>query len=132
VSVTVMSPALASAEWDERARLVVGAVVVRRDPSDEVGLGLGRDHLDDVGQVLALGGELDVLAGNDLANRDPPGHPGALGFELGVAAERPSCQEVWNQTELVVVSCPAPDIGCARLARMNPRIRPSAAPRSPR
>ena len=63
-------------------------MVVRRDPTDEIGLGLVRDHLDDVGEVFALGGELDDVAGDNLADGDSPGHPGALGFELGVAAKR--------------------------------------------
>jgi len=56
---------------DERARLVVGAAVVRSDPADEIGLGLVGDHLDHVGEVLALGGELSDLGGDDLADGDP-------------------------------------------------------------
>jgi len=43
---------------------------VARDPLHEVGLGLVRDHLDDIGEVLALGGELDDLTVHDLAAAD--------------------------------------------------------------
>ena len=70
------------------ARFVVGAMVVRCDPADEIRLDLVSDHLDHIGEVLALGGELDDVAGDDVADGNSPGHLGALGFELGVAAKR--------------------------------------------
>ena len=44
---------------EEGAALVVGAGVVRAEQGEEVALGLVGDHLDEVGEVLALGGELD-------------------------------------------------------------------------
>jgi hypothetical protein len=45
---------------------------VRSDPAHEVGLGLVRDHLDDVGELLALDRELDHIAVADLADRHAP------------------------------------------------------------
>jgi hypothetical protein len=56
----------------ESARLVVGAVVARREPADEIDPGLVRDHLDHVREVLALGDELDNAAdAANAADRDP-------------------------------------------------------------
>lgn len=63
-----MSPGLASADCTRVARLVVGAMVVWRDPADEFGLGVICDHLEHVGEVLALDGEPDDVASDDLAH----------------------------------------------------------------
>jgi len=71
VAVTAMSPTLASADCTT-VRLVAGAVAVRRELADEIEPGLVRDHLDHVREVLALGDELDDLAGDDVSDRDPP------------------------------------------------------------
>ena len=72
VAVMAMSSALASADCTT-VRLVAGAVAVRRELADEIDPGLVRDPLDHVREVLALGDELDDIAGDDIADRDPPG-----------------------------------------------------------
>lgn len=56
-SVSAMSPALASTEWIS-VSFVIGAIVVPRDPADELGLGRPLDHA----RELALGSELDDVA----------------------------------------------------------------------
>jgi hypothetical protein len=50
---------------EERPALVVGALVMRRDSAKQIALGLVGDHLEHVGQVLPLGGELDHLRSPD-------------------------------------------------------------------
>jgi hypothetical protein len=67
-----MSPALARADCTT-VRLVAGAVAVRRELADEIDPGLVRDPLDHVREVLALGDELDDIARDDIADREPPG-----------------------------------------------------------
>ena len=43
----------------QRAPLLLGTGIVRPQQRQQIALGLVGHHLDDVGQVLALGGELD-------------------------------------------------------------------------
>lgn len=44
---------------EERAALLLGPRVMRPQEIEQIALGLVGEHLDDVGQMLALGGELD-------------------------------------------------------------------------
>ena len=63
-------------------------MVVRRDPLHEIGLGLVRDHLDDIGEVLALGRELDDVTVDDVADRDAPRDLRTPSFERSVSTKR--------------------------------------------
>jgi hypothetical protein len=64
-----MSAAEASAGLHEGAALVVGPAVAWRDCADEIALGLVGDHLEHVGQVLAVDVE---EAERGAERRDPP------------------------------------------------------------
>ena len=50
----------ARADWISVQPLVSGAFVVRCDHPDQIALGLIGDHLEQVGEVLPVGGELDA------------------------------------------------------------------------
>lgn len=67
---------------NERATLVICAPVVGRDGADEIALDLISHHLEQVGQVLALGGEFDHFALGAVARRDATRGGGATTFEL--------------------------------------------------
>jgi len=67
---------------DERAPFVLGTGVVRCQRAHEFGLGLVGDHLEEVGQMLALGGELHDRARDDLCHWDAARHLGAPGLEV--------------------------------------------------
>jgi hypothetical protein len=58
---------------------------VRSQQRKQIALGLIGNHLDDVGQVLTLGGELDHGGLGEVADFDPLGKIAAR----GVAAQRP-------------------------------------------
>lgn len=72
---------------DERAPLVVDALVVGRDRAHGIALCLVGDHLEQVAQVLAFDGELedlaldDVLDGHAARDRGPPGLEGRVALE---------------------------------------------------
>src|SRR5207244_6381560 len=65
----------------ESPSFVVGTVIVRGNSADEIALDLVRDHLEDVGQVLALSGELDDRAASTFADGDATGDPVSTTFE---------------------------------------------------
>ena len=61
---------------------------MQRDPPHEVGLGLVRDHLDDIGEVLALGRELDDVTVGDITDRDAQRDLRTASFERSVSTKR--------------------------------------------
>src|SRR3990172_5500127 len=63
--------------------LVVAASVVRAQERQEVALGLVREHLDEVRQMLAFGGELDDGTVADVTDLDSLGECAAAPPELG-------------------------------------------------
>jgi len=73
---------------DERPSFVGCARIVRRHEPDEIALSLEGDHLEQVGQMLALRGELDHRAIDDLSHRHASRHPRALRLESGEAFQR--------------------------------------------
>ena len=54
---------------------------MRRDAPDEVGLGLIGHHLEQVGEELAFGGELDDGVWSELSDRHSAGQRSASGFQ---------------------------------------------------
>jgi hypothetical protein len=63
---------------DERATLVFRPPAVGPDLSDEFALGLEGEHLEEIGEELAFGRQLDDRPLNDLADGQPLGHGRAL------------------------------------------------------
>ena len=70
---------------------LIGTGVVRSQQRQEIALGLIGNHLDDVGQMLTLGGELDHGALGEVADFDPLGKIAALLKELRHARAVRSC-----------------------------------------
>src|ERR1017187_6482945 len=69
----------------ERASLLFGTGVVRPQQREQIALGLIGDHLDDVRQVFALGGEFDHSTLTEVSDLDALGNVAAFVDEPGQA-----------------------------------------------
>src|SRR5437016_1240355 len=69
----------------ERASLLLSPGVVRAQQPKQIALGLVSEHLDDVRQVLALGGEFDHSTLAEVSDLNARGHAAALVDEPGQA-----------------------------------------------
>jgi hypothetical protein len=67
----------------ERAPFLLGTGVVRPQQRKQIALSLVGDHLDDVSQVFALGGEFDHGTLTEVLDLDALGHVAALADEPG-------------------------------------------------
>ena len=67
------------------ASFLLNACIVRLEKGQQVALGLESKHLDNVGEVLAFGGELDHGACADVGDLHPPRERAPRGEELGEA-----------------------------------------------
>ena len=72
----------------QRASLLLGTGIMRPQQRQQIALGLVSHHLDDVGQMLAFGGELDHGALTEVADLDTLGKRLALLDDLREASAR--------------------------------------------
>jgi len=73
---------------DECASFVVDTLVVGREQTEQIAFGLVGDHLQQVGQVLTLGGQFDDLAVDHILNGDTARHGLAFCFEVRAPPHR--------------------------------------------